>query len=79
MLATENGGPGGYMAQRSLTSKDGITGRLRAKPLRSLSGGNAIDPSIELVDGRIRAWFAFSPEGDMEASRIASGVLTLGP
>lgn len=79
MLATKHGGPGGYKALRILTSKDAIHWVERSAPLASLRGGDALDPTVELVDGKLRVWFAFAPGGDMSAARIAAGDLTLKP
>jgi hypothetical protein len=79
MLAAKHGGPGGYTALRILTSRDAITWRERVRPLRTLPGGDAIDPVLVLVNGQLRVWFAYARGGDIEASRITDGILTLAP
>lgn len=81
MVASTRGNPmkGELQHLQLLASSDAMTWVKRTKPLYAPSGAGAFDPSIELVDGKLRVWFGYSPGGSYEAAAITDGVLTLGP
>ena len=69
---------GGKQELQLLSSPDAITWTQRKTPLYSANGASALDPSIELVDGKLKVWFGYAPGYNHSASQIASGTLTLG-
>lgn len=81
MVGSTRGNPmkGELQYLQLLASSDAVTWVKRTKPLYVPSGAGAFDPSIELVDGKLRVWFGYSPGGSYDAAAITDGVLTLGP
>ena len=77
MVGSTLGGPGNYQYLQILSSPDAVTWTKRTKPLYA-PAASAFDPSVELVDGRIRVWFGYSPSGNFDDAKITDGVVTLG-
>ena len=71
-------GQGGFQELQLLRSSDGVTWSKRRSDLYSAPGASVLDPSIELIDGRLRVWFGYAPGGSHANARIASGVIVLG-
>jgi hypothetical protein len=80
MVGSTTGDPrtGALQELQLLSSTDAVTWTKRPTALYSVKGASVLDPSVELIDGRIRVWFGYAPGGDHNASRIADGVLSLG-
>ncbi len=78
MVASTTGGQGQYQYLQLLSSSDAVHWVKRSTPLYKPSGAGAFDPSIELVDGKLRVWFGYSPGGSYDAARITNGTLVLG-
>ena len=79
MIASSLGGPqsaSGLQELQILDSRDAITWKLRPQKLYVAQGASALDPSVELIDGKLRVWYGYAPGGDHNASRIAVGTVT---
>lgn len=77
MVSSNRGSNGSLQQLEILTSPDALTWTLRPTPLFQPVGARALDPSVEIVDGRIRVWFAYVVGMDDQQARLASSVLTL--
>jgi hypothetical protein len=78
MIASTLGGPksGGLQELQILGSTDAINWQLRPQKLYSAPGASALDPSVEYIDGKMRVWYGYAPNGDHNNSRIAYGTVT---
>ena len=79
MIASSMGGPqsaSGLQELQILDSRDAITWKLRPQKLYVANGASVLDPSVELIDGKLRVWYGYAPGGDHNASRIAAGTVT---
>jgi hypothetical protein len=71
-------GMGGFQELQLLSSTDGLTWTKRSTDLYSAPGTSVLDPSIEIIDGKLRVWFGYAPGGSHDSSRIAYGTISLG-
>lgn len=60
------------------SSPNGLDWTHRSSALLVIPGVSFLDPSVELVNGKLRVWFGYAPGGDHAKSVIANGALTLG-
>lgn len=60
------------------SSPNGIDWTRRSSALLTLSNAAVVDPSIELVNGKLRVWFAYAAGGGHDKAVIVTGALTLG-
>lgn len=77
MVSSNRGSNGSLQQLEILTSPDALSWTLRPTPLYQPIGARALDPSVEIVDGQVRVWFAYVPGMDDQQARLASSVLTL--
>jgi len=71
-------GKGGFQELQLLSSSDALTWTKRSTDLYSPAGASVLDPSIEIIDGKLRVWFGYAPGGSHAVSQIAGGTITLG-
>jgi hypothetical protein len=71
-------GKSGYQELQLLSSADALTWTKRPTDLYSPAGASVLDPSVELIDGRLRVWFGYALGGSHDVSRIAHGSIILG-
>jgi len=71
-------GIGGFQELQLLSSTDGVNWTKRSTDLYSPAGASVLDPSIEIIDGKLRVWFGYAPGGSHANSRIAYGTIILG-
>lgn len=79
MIASSMGGPqsaSGLQELQILGSTDAITWNLRPQKLYVAKGASVLDPSVELIDGKLRVWYGYAPNGDHNNSRIGVGTVT---
>lgn len=60
-----------------MSSPDGIDWTLRSTPLYAPAGVSAFDPNLNLINGRLRVWYGYAPQGAYDDSHITNGILTL--
>lgn len=60
------------------SSPNGIDWTRRSSALLTLANAAVVDPSIELVNGKLRVWFAYAAGGGHDKAVIVTGALTLG-
>lgn len=77
MVSSNRGSNGSLQQLEILTSPDALSWTLRPAPLYQPVGARALDPSVEIVDGRVRVWFSYVVGMDDQQARLASSVLTL--
>ena len=70
-------GIGGFQELQLLSSTDGLTWTKRKTDLYSPAGASVLDPSIEIIDGKLRVWFGYAVGGSHAVSRIANGIISL--
>lgn len=76
MIASSMGGAQSFQELQILSSTDAINWNLRPTKLYSAKGASVLDPSVELIDGKLRVWYGYAPGGDHNSSRIAVGTVT---
>jgi hypothetical protein len=67
---------GGLQELQILSSTDAINWNLRSQKLYATRGASVLDPSVELIDGKLRVWYGYAPNGDHNNSRIGVGTVT---
>jgi hypothetical protein len=79
MIASTTGDPmsGGLQRLQLLSSKDALTWVKAEKDLYSPAGASVLDPSLKIIDGKLRIWFGYTLGNDHSKSRITSAKLTL--
>lgn len=60
------------------SSPKGIDWTRRSGALLTLSNAAVVDPSVELVNGKLRVWLAYAAGGGHDKAVIVTGALTLG-
>ncbi len=75
MIGSTVGKGGSAQELQILTSTDAITWTLNPKKLYSVAGVSVLDPSVELIDGKLRVWFGYAPGMNHANSRIAVGTI----
>ncbi|MBU6245876.1 MAG: hypothetical protein KGP12_11740 [Actinomycetales bacterium] len=78
MVGSTTGGMGGYQKLQLLRSDDAVNWTKRSTSLYEVKGASVLDPSIELVNGKLRVWFGYAPGGAHNDATIATGTLSLG-
>ena len=80
MVASTTGNPQKNELQelQILSSKDAINWEHRKTSLYAPSGYSVLDPSLKLLDGKLRVWHGYTQGMDHSKSKIVSGNLTLG-
>jgi hypothetical protein len=75
MIASTTGKAGNQELQ-ILSSTDAINWKLRPQKLYTTPEASVLDPSVELIDGKLRVWYGYAPGRDHNNSRIAVGTVT---
>lgn len=71
-------GKSGFQELQLLSSTDALTWTKRSSDLYSPSGASVLDPSVEIINGKLRLWFGYAVGGSHAVSRISSGTIVLG-
>jgi hypothetical protein len=79
MIASTTGDPrsGGLQRLQLLSSKDALSWVKAEKDLYSPEGASVLDPSLKIINGKLRIWFGYTLGNDHSKSRITSAQLTL--
>ena len=80
MVASTTGNPQKNQLQelQILSSKDGLNWEHRNTSLYAPAGYSVLDPSLKLLDGKLRVWHGYTQGMDHSKSKITTGYLSLG-